>query len=340
MAENAKPAPPKEKASPPKEKAAERKVKTTVITFSGTGWGLLGYALALALTGVVAFIPLPLVTVACRKWFYRNLAITDSGRPVTFSFEGSGAGLLKYWIPSLVLLAVTGTAFYYGVSNTSDGFLSVLLVILSIVALLPQAWLWVAKKKYTLAHTRGTVGSVPVTFSFSGKGTTALLHGLKMIFSFFVMCLPMPWAITSALHWSMESTDVTAGASYKPTFSGTGGSLFWYGVGIAISPLFVFLILPALLKGLIAWFARYTNIVGTDQSIEFEFTGTKGPLFAYVYLVVCVAVVGMIVNGILGNSSPVVLRGGIVAALFLAVLPFVKASFLRWCAAHLDVIKK
>ncbi len=337
-AETEQPAPKKDKAeaAPP----APKKEKTTVIAFSGTGWGLFVRCLLLLLSGALAFIPLPMVTVAIRKWFYGNLSVTDSGKPVTFSFDGSGLGLLKYWIPSLVFLAITGASFYFGVSESSDGFLSFLLILIAILALAPQAWLWAAKRRYVLAHTKATVGSVPVTFAFSGKGTTALLHGLKMLFSLFVAGLPMPWAVTGAARWCLEATDISADTSYKPAFSGKGGPLFWYGVGIAISPFFVFLILPSIFRGLIAWIARYTNIIGLDKSIEFEFSGTVGRLFSYVYLLLLVCVLGLVLNYLLGSVAPEAIRAALVTLLFVVTLPFVAASFLRWCAAHIDVVKK
>jgi hypothetical protein len=339
VAENAKPALPEGKAAPPKENAGAPKVKTTVIDFSGTGLGLLGHCLVLLLTGALAFIPLPVVTVGIRKWFYGNLSISDAGKPVSISFDGSGVHLLKYWVPSLVLMGITGASLYFGISESSDGFLSFLLILISILALLPQAWLWAAKRRYVVAHTKATVGATAVTFSFSGQGTTALLHGLKMLFSLFVAGLPLPWAITGAARWCMESTDISADTTYKPTFSGKGGSLFWYGVGAAISPLFAFLILPSVVRGLIAWLARYTNIIGLDRTIEFEFSGKPGRLFGYVYLLLLLAVLGQVANFLLA-SAPEVIRFALVTLFFALTLPFVAVSLVRWIARHLDVVEK
>jgi hypothetical protein len=318
----------------------QKKEKTTVVTFSGTGWGLLGYCALLLLACVLAFIPLPVVTVAIRKWFYRNLSVTDSGKAVSFSFDGNAIGLLKYWIPSLVLLAVTGASLYFGISEKSDGFLTFLLITISIIALFPQAWLWAAKRRYVLSHTSAMVGTSPVTFSFTGKGTSALLHGLKMIFSAFIAGLPMPWAITGALRWCLESTDITAETAYKPAFSGKGGALFWYGVGFAISPFFAFLICPSLIKGLLSWAARYTNIIGLERTIEFEFSGKANGLFGYVYLPVALGILGLIINFALGTVVSEPIRFGLVSLMFVVALPFVAASFLRWCAQNLDVVKK
>jgi len=319
---------------------AEKKEKTTIVAFSGTGLGLLGYALAAAASGVLAFIPLPLVTVAFRKWFYRNLSVSDSGKPVTISFDGNGVSLLKYWIPSLALLAATGASLVYGISEKTDGFLSFLLIILSILALLPQAWLWTAKRTYMVAHTRATGGTTPVRFAFSEQGTTALWHGLKMLFSAFAAGIPMPWAITGAVSWCLGATGITAETTYKPVFSGKGGSLFWYGVGFALSPFFAFLILPSLVRGVMVWAARYTNIIGVERSIEFEFTGTLGRLFGYVYLVIGLSILMIVLNLLLGTAVPEIVRFIIVSAVFVITIPFVAASFLRWCAANLDVIKR
>ncbi len=317
----------------------KKKEKTTVVTFSGTGPGLLGYCALLLLSGALAFIPLPVVTVAIRKWFYRNLSVTDSGKAVSFSFDGSPIVLLKYWIPSLILLGVTGASFAFGISEKSDGFLSFLLITMSVIALFPQAWLWAAKHTYVVSHTKATVGTSPVAFAFSGKGTTALLFGLKMIFSAFIAGLPMPWAITGAARWCLEATDITAETTYKPAFSGKGVSLFWYGVGFAISPFFAFLICPSLVRGLLAWVARYTNIIGLERTIEFEFTGTVGRLFGYVYLLVALGVLGLIVNFALGTTASEPIRFGLVSLLLAVALPFMAASFLRWFAQHLDVVK-
>lgn len=321
-------------------KPAQIKEKTTIVAFTGTGWALLGFTLAFALSGALAFIPLPAVTVGFRKWFYRNLSVTDSGTAVSFSCDARPLGLLKYWIPSLVLLAVTGASLYLGVSEKSDGFLSFLLIVIAILALLPLAWLWAAKRAYIQAHTKATAGATPVTFAFSGRGTTALWHGLKMIFSAFAAGLPMPWAITGAFRWCLEATDITAETAYKPAFSGKGSALFWYGVGVAVSPFFAFLILPALIRGLIAWAARYTNIIGLERTIEFEFTGKAGPLFGYVYLLVGVGVLGLIVNLLLGALLSEPIRFAVVSAMCGVTVPFIAASFLRWCAQHLDVVKK
>jgi uncharacterized membrane protein YjgN (DUF898 family) len=338
VAETEQPTQKKEKAQT--EQPALKKEKTTVIAFSGTGWGLLGHCLALLLSGVLAFIPLPVVTVGIRKWFYRNLSVTDSGKAVSFSFEGSAIALLKYWIPSLVLMGITGASFYFGISESPDGFLSFLLILISILALLPQAWLWAAKRRYTVAHTKATVGTTPVTFAFSGQGTSALLHGLKMLFSLFAAGLPMPWAVTGAARWCLEATDISADTSYKPAFSGKGGSLFWYGVGIVISPFFLFLIVPSILRGVIAWAARYTNIIGLDKTIEFEFVGTAGRLFGYVYLLLLLSVLGLVVNLALGTAVSELIRSALVTLVFLVTLPFVAASFIRWCAQHIEVVKK
>ena len=78
MAETKQPDRKKEDVAEAK-KPAQKKEKTTIVTFSGTGWGLLGHTLALLLSGILAFIPLPIVTVGIRKWFYGNLTVTDSG---------------------------------------------------------------------------------------------------------------------------------------------------------------------------------------------------------------------------------------------------------------------
>jgi hypothetical protein len=323
-----------------KKEPPEKKVKTTIVAFSGTGSALLGYMAALILCGALAFIPLPFVTVAIRKWFYRNLSVTDSGTPVSFSFDGSGAALLKYWIPSLVLFAVTGVSLFFGITEKSDGFLTFLLITISILALVPQAWLWAAKRAYTVAHTKASVGSVPVTFAFSGKGTTALWHGLKMLFSAFAAGLPLPWAVTGAVSWCLGATDIKAGADFRASFSGKGGSLFWYGVGFAIAPFFLFLIVPSLVRGLLAWAARFTNIIGLERTVEFEFTGKVGKLFGYVYLLLGLGVLALILNLVLGTAVSEPVRFALVCLIFAAVLPFVGASFLRWCAQNLDVVKK
>jgi hypothetical protein len=318
----------------------QKKEKTTVVAFTGTGWALLGYGLAFALCGALAFIPLPIATVSIRKWFYRKLSVTDSGKAVTFSFDGNAAGLFKYWIPSLVLLAVTGFSFAFGISERSNGFVCFLLILISILALLPQAWLWAAKHAYVVAHTKATVDAKPVTFAFSGRGTMALWHGLKMLFSAFAACLPMPWAVTGAVSWCLGATDITAETDYRTSFSGKGAALFWYGVGVAIAPFFLFLILPSVIRGLLAWAARYTNIIGLERTIEFEFTGTAGRLFGYVYLTAGLGVLGLIVNLLLGTAVSEPVRFALVCLVFAVALPFVGASFLRWCARNLDVVKK
>jgi hypothetical protein len=332
---------PAEKKEPiEKKEPAEKKVKTTFVAFSGTGSALLGYAAALIVCGALAFIPLPFVTVAIRKWFYRSLSVTDSGTPVSVSFDGSAAALLKYWIPSLALFAVTGVSLFFGITEKSDGFLTFLLITISILALLPQAWLWAARRTYTVAHTKASIGSVPVTFAFSGKGTTALWHGLKMLFSAFAAGLPMPWALTGAVSWCLGATDIKAGTDFRPSFSGKGGALFWYGVGFAISPFFAFLIVPSLIRGLLAWAARYTNIIGLERTVEFEFTGKAGPIFGYVYLLLGLGIVGLILNLLLAEVAPEPVRFALVSALFVFTVPFIAAAFLRWCAQNLDVVKK
>lgn len=323
-----------------KKAPAEKKEKTTAIAFSGTGLALLGFAAALTASGLIAFIPLPLVTVEFRKWFYRSLSVTDSGRQVAFSFDGSGIALLKYWIPSLLLFAVTAVSIAFGISEKSDGFLTFLLIAIALIALLPQAWLWAAKRTYTVAHTRMTVDGKPVTFAFSGKGTTALWHWLKMLFSAFAAGLPMPWALTGAVSWCLAATDVKARTDYRPSFSGKGGSLFWYGVGFAIAPFFAFLIIPSLIRGLLAWAARYTNVIGLESTIEFEFTGKAGPIFGYVYLVIGLGILGLILNLLLADAAPEPVRFALVTALFVFTLPFIAAAFLGWCARNIDVVKK
>ena len=92
---------------------------------------------------------------------------------------------------------------------------------------------------------------------------------------------------------------------------------------------------------MISWAARYTNIIGLERTIEFEFTGKTGRLFGYVYLLVGLAVLGIIVNFALGTAATSeAIRFGLVSLMFVVALPFVAASFLRWCALNLDVVKK
>ena len=320
----------------------ESKKRSGWIAFRGTGPGLLGFSLLLLVSSALLFIPLPFVTTGLRKWFYRNLEITHKGQRVAVSFDGRGIDLLKYWIPSLALLTISAGALYWGIEGKADGFMTFLLIVISVASLIPLAWLWTAKKRYTVAHTRVAAGTATWQLSFSGRGATALWHGMKGIFSLCVMALPLPWAIVGALKWNVESTEIGGkDTSFKATFSGTGASLFWYGIGISISPLFLFLILPALLRGLIAWAARFVNIVGLQRTIEFEFRGVSGPLFGYVYLTLAICIGALILNYVLGRIG--VPEGGLFAAVvfwFVITVPFVKASFLRWCASKIDIVEK
>ncbi len=321
---------------------AVKKDKTGGVVFTGTGLGLFGLSLLLVLSAALLLVPLPFVTVAIRKWLYRNIQCTNSGKKVVFSFDGSGLGLLKYWVPALVILWISGFLFWWGITGTVTGVAQVALVLASVLLLIPLAWLWAAKKRYTVAHTKIQVDSVPYTLTFSGKGRTALWHALKIIFSLFVAGLPLPWAATAAFQWCLESTLITGkDAELKPTFSGTGRSLFWYGIGAVISPLFLFLFLPSLLRGVIAWLLRYTNVIGLDRTIEFEFSGKSRPLFGYVYLLLAICISALVINYILGaaglNQWILLLA---VAGLFVVTIPFVKASFLRWCAQYIDIMVK
>jgi hypothetical protein len=138
----------------------------------------------------------------------------------------------------------------------------------------------------------------------------------------------------------MGATDIQAGADFRPSFSGKGGSLFWYGVGFAIAPFFAFLIAPSLVRGLLAWAARYTNVIGLERTVEFEFTGKAGPIFGYVYLLLGLGALGLILNLLLAEVAPEPARFALVSALFVFTVPFIAAAFLRWCAQNLDVVKK
>jgi hypothetical protein len=337
----------KKEAAPKKDEAVKKEVtvkkeKTGGIVFTGTGLGLFGLSLLLVLSAVLLMVPLPFVTVAVRKWLYRNIQCTNSGKKVVFSFDGSGLALLKYWVPALLILWVSGFLFWWGIAGAAGVVVQVAAVLGSVILLIPLAWLWTAKKRYTVAHTKVQVDSVPYTLSFSGKGRTALWHALKIVFCLFVAGLPLPWAGAAALQWCLESTLIVGkDAELKPTFSGGGGSLFWYGVGTAISPFFLFLILPSMIRGVIAWLLRYTNVIGLDRTIEFEFSGKTGPLFGYVYLMLAICVIALVINYILGAAglNQWILLGA-ATSLFVATVPFVKASFLRWCAQHIDILVK
>jgi hypothetical protein len=324
------------------KESTEKKGRSGGIAFTGTGAGLMGFSFLIFLSAVLLFIPLPFVAVGLRKWFYKNLGITNRGRKVAVSFDGNGAGLLKYWIPALALFAISGGAFYWGIAGNVDGFMTFLLVVLSIVVLFPLAWLWTAKKRYTVAHTSVDAGGELWRLSFSGTGSGALRYGLFGIFSLFVAGLGLPWAVTNALKWCLESTEITGkDKNLKATFSGRGVSLFWYGIGIVISPLFLFFILPALLRGLIGWVARFVNIIGLDETIEFEFQGKSGQLFNYVYLTLGITIVAFVLNAVLGSFGlPEGVLYGAVLLLFLVTIPFVAAPFLRWCAANIDIVEK
>jgi uncharacterized membrane protein YjgN (DUF898 family) len=322
--------------------SSEKKGRSGGIAFSGTGSGLLGFCLLICLSAALLLIPLPFVTVGIRKWFYKNLDITNRGQKAVFSFDGGGAGLLKYWIPALVLLAISGGAFYWGIAGNVDGFMTFLLIVISIVALFPLAWLWTAKKRYTVAHTRVDAGGEAWRLAFSGQGSGALRYGLFGIFSLFIAGLALPWAAVGALKWCLESTEINRkDKDLKATFSGKGGSLFWYGIGLAISPLFLFLILPALLRGLIGWVARFVNVIGLDETIEFEFKGKSGPLFGYVYLTLAITIGAFVLNAVLGSLGlPEAVLFAAVVLFFGVTMPFVAAAFLRWCAANIDIVEK
>ncbi|MBN1574449.1 MAG: hypothetical protein JW984_14725 [Deltaproteobacteria bacterium] len=336
------------------EKKTKAKDKTGepqgTMKFRGSGFQMFLYFVLFPLTGILLFIPVPFVTVSLRNWFFKNLGIDVEGKKIDVSFAGSGLALLKYWIPSLILIIVAVVFLSLGLSRSVSGvkgfLVGFLLTDLGLLVLAPIPWLWVGKRKYiakNLSVNLGGVGEENVArLSFNGRGLSLLGYSVLAVLSALLLFIPLPWIIVAAVKWFSRSTIVTVGKKeYRPSFSGTGGSLFWYIIGMFIAS--VVLVFPFVFKGLIAWFARYFNIIGLEKSVEFEFKGGAGRI----YILAALEAFFILTGSILGNLIYILGKSGIISALWaiyaiksfgvllmlliiLVPQPFILTSLLKW----------
>jgi hypothetical protein len=328
--------------------------------FNGSGLEMFLYSLLFPLSGLLLFIPVPFAKVSLRNWFYKNLDIDVEGKKIDVSFTGSGLALLRYWIPSLLLVIAAVVFLSIGLSRSASGvqgfMVSFLFVDLGLLALAPLPWLWVAKRKYIAKNTGVNLGGGGeedvARIAFNGKGHSLLGYSVLALLSAFLLFIPMPWIILAVVKWFMRSTTVTVGREeYRPSFSGSGGSLFWYIAGMFIAS--IILIFPFVFKRLVAWFARYFNIIGLEKSVEFEFKGGAGRIYLLAFLEILFVLTG----SILGNFIYVMGKSGIIGAawavfaiklfgillMFFIILvpqPFILTSFLKWQTDNTEIYIK
>ena len=156
------------------------------------------------------------------------------------------------------------------------------------------------------------------------------------ILSLLAIGIPLPWVFVAAARWLVKShVVVVSGEEYRPSFSGRGISLFWYFVGLALSPLLLLLIAPPVLRGLLAWAARFTNIIGIEKSVEFEFSGENKRLYGYVYLNALMALVIFIAGNVVVFTFDAGMTVRLIAfssmfVIALIVQSFIICSFVRW----------
>ena len=348
------------------KKGDEKKVKAKgkggepqgKMEFRGNGFQMFLYFILFPLTGLLLFVPVPFVTVSIKKWFYKNLDIQAEGRKVEVSFTGSGLGLLKYWIPSLILIAAAVVLLSIGLTKSISGVKGFLvgffLTDLGLLALAPLPWLYVGKRKYitkNLSLNLGGGGGEDIAkMVFNGKGLPLFGYSVLALLSGFILFIPLPWIIVAVVKWHARSTIVTVGnEEYHPSFSGTGGSLFWYIFGMFIAS--ILLIFPFVFKGLVAWFARYLNVIGLGKSVEFEFKGGAGRIYLLTILEGLVILIGSILGNIVYALSKFVVALwailtikalGVLLLLFivLAPQPFILTSFLKWLIKDTEIYIK
>jgi len=349
-----------------KKKGEEKKIKAKrkmgepqgKMEFHGNGFQMFLYFILFPLTGLLLFVPVPFVTVSIRNWFYKSLDIQVEGRKVGVSFTGSGSGLLRYWIPSLVLIIAAVILLSIGLSKSVSGVKGFLvgffLTDLGLLALAPLPWLYVGKRKYitkNLSLNLGGGGGEDIAkMAFNGKGLPLFGYSVLALLSAFLLFIPLPWIIVAVVKWHARSTIVTVGKEeYHPSFSGTGGSLLWYIFGMLIA--LILLIFPFVFKGLVAWFARYFNVIGLRKSVEFEFKGGTGRI----YLLTILEGLIILIGSILGNTVYILSKFvaalwailtikalGILLLLFiiLAPQPFILNSFLKWLIKNTEICVK
>lgn len=343
------------KKKKPKEKKKISKPQGQM-EFHGKEIHLFLYFCLLPLIGLFLYLPLPFLEVSIRNWLYKNLDITVEGKNIDVSFTGNGGALLKYWIPTLLLIAIAIVLLSFNVSGTPQGLLTImLLAVLALLTFLPIPFLYVAKRKYILENIKVNLGGGEATENivkivFDGKGFALLGYCVLILLSSFIFFIPIPWIIVAILKWFARSTTIFVGQKeYRPTFAGSGASLFWYMVGLVIS--FFLLVFPFAYKSTIVWFTRYFNIIGLERTVEFEFKGGAGAI----YLLFLIEGLFILVGSLLGNAIyslskiPTALWAIVtiktVGILFLLTiilipLPFVLASFLKWQIDNTDIYLK
>lgn len=320
------------------------------MVFRGGGLQMFLYFLLFPITGLILFIPVPFVSAALRDWIYKSLDIEVEGKKIDVSFTGRGAQLLKFWIPTLLLIITAIVLFSFGLSTTVQGTKGFLvgfsLTLLGLLALVPIPWLCVGKRKYIAENTRVNLGGEGkeniARIAFNGKGASLLGYSVLFLLSPLLLFIPLPWIIVAAVKWLANSTTVTVGKEeYRPSFSGSGGSLLWYIFGMIIAS--ILLIFPFAFKSTVSWFARYLNIIGLERTVEFEFKGGPGKI----YLLSILELFFIFVGSVLGNTIYILGKSGIITALWavyaikasgillmlfiiLIPQPFIMTSFLKW----------
>jgi hypothetical protein len=324
--------------------------------FHGKGIHLFLYFCLIPLISLFFYLPLPFLEVSVRNWLYKNLDITVEGKNIDISFAGNGGALLKYWIPTLLLIAIAIVLPFFNIVATTKGFfILILLTALVILTLLPISFLYVAKRKYILENIKVNLGGGEATENiakivFDGKGLALLGYLVLTLLSSFLFFIPIPWIIVAVLKWFARSTTIFVGQKeYRPTFAGSGTSLFWYMVGLVIS--FFLLLFPFAYKSTVVWFTRYFNIIGLDRTVEFEFKGGAGAIYLLFLIEGFFILVGSLLGNVIYNLSKIptalwaILIIKTVGILFLLTiilipLPFVLASFLKWQIDNTDIYLK
>jgi hypothetical protein len=321
-----------QKKAPSKKRRSRGGKPEATMRFEGSLAAAYGYFGLFLLTALCLFIPLPLAYAAARRWFFSSISIEARKKvDVSLRYTGTGLPLMTYW--PLVLPLVLGICFvllmlvfdYRG----DDWWYAVLAVV---VGLFTAPAGWVRKRRYVMEHTELLIDGTPVTLGFEGKPRALLMNELFCLLSVVPLSIPLPWAVARALRWYVGDHQVEYDSTkYRPVFSGPGKGLFGWYLGILVSPFTGFLVLGPVLNGLVKWIWRYVNVIGLEKTLEFEFEGRAGPIFAAVMFEVIVLAMALVAGVALFRiAGPGQTIGNLV--LFLSVLAF--QPLILWLVAR------
>jgi len=206
-------------------------------TFTGSGFGLLGWSIVVALAQIV-ILPLAWASAAYYRWFFGKLQVSDGARA---SFDGNAEEVWGWFALVGVLWWVQQAPRLADDPGAAMGI--TLLVTLLVLPI--SAGVWLSILRWVIANANVGSGS---HLRFTGTYAGYLGWSLLLLVSL-VTIIGWAWATVGMLQWLCRNIE---GGERRFQFEISGWDVLWRTIALAVTAMFL---IP--IPWMLAWFVRW-----------------------------------------------------------------------------------